>query len=184
MVTPTQIALPAGPLVWCPLNPFNYAVQSFVLFFEVELNEIREYRTNSNGTLRLPQLEKADYNSKDLLESALAAATNRTIMIRNTAPNSLVLSGVTVNIPGAEVRVREAQPGRLFNLTVDFPAGFQIKPDQKHELTLKSNHPKYSLIKVPVFQPQPADGATATQPPSAPIRVGPTGPEAPGGTGK
>ena len=71
----------------------------------------------------------------------LAAAMNRTIMIRNGGTNALVLSDATVNIPGAEVRMRETQPGRLFNLTVSFPAGFDIKPDQipltdaqKHEL--------------------------------------------------
>ena len=114
----------------------------------------------------------------------LAAAMNRTIMVRNTGTNSLALSDATVNIPGAEVRVRETQPGRLFNLTVSFPAGFEIKPDQKPEVTLKSNHPKFSLIKVPVFQPQIAVAPAAAQPLSAPNRVGPTKQEPPGATGK
>jgi len=94
------------------------------------------------------------------------------------------LSDAAVNIPGAEVRVQETQPGRLFNLAVNFPAGLQVKPDQKPEVTLKSNHPKFSLIKVPVFQPRPSAPPTATQSPTAPVRVAPTRPELPGGTGK
>ena len=114
----------------------------------------------------------------------LAAAMKRTIMIRNNGTNSLVLSDAAVNIPGAEVRVQETQPGRLFNLAVNFPAGLQVKPDQKPEVTLKSNHPKFSLIKVPVFQPRPSAPPTATQSPTAPVRVAPTRPELPGGTGK
>jgi len=57
--------------------------------------------------------------------------------------------------------VQETQPGRLFNLTVNFPAGFQIKADQKLEVTLKSNHPKFPLIKVPVFVPQTREPAPA-----------------------
>ena len=114
----------------------------------------------------------------------LAAAMNRAIMIRNSGTNSLVLSDATVNIPGAEVRVQETRPGRLFNVTVNFPAGFEIKPDQKPEVTLKSNHPKFSLIKVPVLQVHPSTLPTATQSPSAPVRAGPTRLEPPGGTGK
>jgi hypothetical protein len=109
----------------------------------------------------------------------LAAAMNRAIMIRNNGTNSLVLSDATVNIPGAEVRVQETQPGRLFNLMVSFPAGFQIKPDQKPEVTLKSNHPRFSLIKVPVFQSQiPAAPARAQRAPS-PVRTAPIRPEPP-----
>ena len=48
------------------------------------------------------------------------------------------------------------------DLTIDFLAGFQVEPGQNVELTVKSNHPSFPLIKVPVFVPQfprnPADG--------------------------
>jgi hypothetical protein len=111
---------------------------------------------------------------------ALAASMNRSIMIRNNGTNALALSDASVNIPGAEVRLKETQPGRMFNLTVDFPAGFQVKPDQKFEVTLKSNHPKFALITVPVFQPKASVPPVATPLES----VGPAKPELPRATGK
>ena len=86
-------------------------------------------------------------------------AVHHVITVRSTATNALVLSDANVNVPGAEVRVQETQPGRFFNLTVDFPAGFEIKPGQQVEVSVKSNHPKFPLIKVPVFQPQRAAAA-------------------------
>jgi Protein of unknown function (DUF1573) len=92
----------------------------------------------------------------------LAKAMNPKVMIRSNGANSLVLSEASANIPEAEVRLEETQPGRLFNLAVSFPAGFQIQPDQKVEVTVKSNHPKFPLIKVPVVQSKSAAaGATA-----------------------
>jgi hypothetical protein len=109
----------------------------------------------------------------------LATAMNRTIMIRNNGTNALALSDVAVNIPGAEVLVHETQPGRLFNLTVHIPAGFQIKPDQKPEVTLKSNHPKFSLINVPVFQSRIPAAPVAAQRASSPLRTVPNRPEPP-----
>jgi hypothetical protein len=91
----------------------------------------------------------------------LAKAMSPKVKIRSNGTDSLVLSEASVNIPEAEVRLEETQPGRLFNLAVSFPAGFQIQPDQKVEVTLKSNHPEFPLIKVPVVQSKsPAAAAT------------------------
>ena len=96
----------------------------------------------------------------------LAKAMSPAVKIRGNGTNSLVLSEARANIPEAEVRLEETQPGRLFNLVVSFPAGFQIQPDQKVEVTLKSNHPKFPLIKVPVQSKSPAAAATPrVQPP-------------------
>jgi hypothetical protein len=87
---------------------------------------------------------------------------HQVVAVRNNGTNSLVLSDATVNVPDAEVRVQETQPGRSFNLLLDFPAGFQIKPGQRVEVSVKTNHPKFAMIKVPVFQPQTA--ATTSTP--------------------
>ena len=76
------------------------------------------------------------------------------VTIRSTGTNSLVLSDAAVNAPGATVKVQETQPGRFFSLSVDFPEGFQIQPGQNVEVSVKSNHPKFPLIKVPVYQSQ------------------------------
>jgi len=61
----------------------------------------------------------------------------------------------------------------LFKLAVSFPEGFQIKPDQKVEVTLKSNRPKFWLIKVPVVQSK-SPAAAATPQAQSPIRALPT----------
>ena len=101
-------------------------------------------------------------NQITLPAGPLAAAMNHAIMIRNSSTNPLVLSEAGVTVPGPEVTVHETQPGRLFNLAVTFPAGFQIKPGEKVEVTVKSNHPKFALIKVPVFQAQTPAAAAAS----------------------
>jgi len=85
------------------------------------------------------------------------------ITVRNTGTNSLVLSDANVNVPGAQVHVEETQPGRLFNLSVDFPAGFEVNAGQQVAVSVKSNHPKFPLITVPVFQPKRAPTAAALQ---------------------
>lgn len=90
-----------------------------------------------------------------LPQGPLTNAVHPVLTIQNSGTNLLVLSDPTVNVPGPEAHLQELQPGRTFNLTVDFPVGFQTKVGQKVEVTVKSNHPKYPLIQVPVFQPQP-----------------------------
>jgi len=107
------------------------------------------------------------------------------VTVRNTGTNSLVLSDAKVNVPGAAVRVQETQPGRFFNLSVDFPAGFEVKAGQPVEVSVKSNHPKFPLIKVPVIQPQRPPTAAAVQGVSSATRiVPPTKPTPPVAAGK
>jgi hypothetical protein len=87
-----------------------------------------------------------------------------TILIRNNATNSLVLTDPTVNAQGVEVHLKEFQPGRYFSLTVTFPAGFEIAPGDSIELSLKSNHPQFPVIKVPIQQsPRPTPTAASGQ---------------------
>ena len=78
----------------------------------------------------------------------------QSLSIRNTGTSPLTISDVAVNVPEAQVTVQEAQPGRVFNLSVKFPAGFQIQPNQHVEVTAKSNHPQFPVIKVPVLTSQ------------------------------
>ena len=81
----------------------------------------------------------------------LTNVVNLTINVKNNASNALALSDVRLDLPGAKVVVQEMQPGRLFALRASFPAGFDLKPDQKGELTAKSDNPKFPLLKVPVY---------------------------------
>jgi hypothetical protein len=99
----------------------------------------------------------------------LTNVTRRVVTIRSSGTNLMVLSEPHVSVPGPEARVNETAPGRSFNLTVDFPAGFQAQPGQHVEVTAKSSHPKFPLIKVSVFHQQPPAPRAST--PSVPSGV-------------
>src|SRR5262249_40316248 len=60
----------------------------------------------------------------------------------------------TMQLPGAEARIKEVQPGRMFILSATFPVGFRVQPNQSIELRVKTNHPQFPVIKVPVVQGQ------------------------------
>jgi hypothetical protein len=90
-----------------------------------------------------------------LLQGPLPAPRHIFITIRNNGTSPLAVSDASINIPGATVQLREAQAGRYFSLAVDFPAGFELKPAEKVEVTAKSNQPKHPLITVPVVLAQP-----------------------------
>jgi hypothetical protein len=87
-----------------------------------------------------------------LPEAPLAAGVNPSITIMGMASNPLVLSDPKLNLPGLEVQLRELQPGRLFSLSVAFPAGFELPKNESVEVTLKSNYPKYPVIRIPITQ--------------------------------
>lgn len=91
----------------------------------------------------------------------LPAAIKQTVTIMGAISNPLVLSDPHLNVEGLEVQMREVQPGRMFLLTVAFPTGFELPQGQSSELTVKSNHPKYPLIKVPITQSPRAATAPA-----------------------
>ncbi len=99
----------------------------------------------------------------------LAKAMSYTVSIRNNGTNSLALSEPALNVQGVDVRLREVQQGRYFTVTLNFPEGLVLSEGEKVELNVKSNHPLFPLIKVPVRQlPHPAPVAA-----SAPRQSGP-----------
>lgn len=81
---------------------------------------------------------------------SLAGKLSRTVQIRSYWDQPLRISELSLNAEGIETQTHELQPGRLYSVTLVFPAGFQIKPDDRIELSVKSNHPQYSTIKVPI----------------------------------
>lgn len=100
----------------------------------------------------------------------LATPLRPTVTIRNTGTNAMTLSDAMVNLPGAAVEVKELQPGKVFTLAVSFPAGLKLDAGRTGEISVKSSHPKFPVIKVPIIQSQ----APTTLPASA--RISPTGP--------
>ena len=92
-----------------------------------------------------------------------------TISIRNNGTNTLALSEPAVNGRSMDVQLKEIEAGRFFTLTVSFPAGFEMAQGEKVELSVKSNHPQFPMIKVPVIQPpRPAPPAVPLGTPAVP----------------
>jgi len=87
----------------------------------------------------------------DLPPGPLASQLQLSVNIRNYGTGKLVLSDPISDAPGADIRLQEIQPlGRHFVLSATFPPGFQIQPDQPAEIRVKTNHPQFPLLKIPV----------------------------------
>ena len=79
-------------------------------------------------------------------------ALTQSVSIRSLWTNALTLTNISFNGQGVDVQLRELQPGRFFSVRLVFPAGFEIQPGERLELTAHSNHPQYPILKVPVGQ--------------------------------
>jgi hypothetical protein len=102
-----------------------------------------------------------------------------TLTVQNFGTNLLALSEPTVNAQGVDVQVKELNPGKVFSVTVTFPQGYEKTSDIPTELSIKSTHPKYPVIKAPVMQaPRPPTPVVAPAPVqasfSAPLPLPPT----------
>lgn len=90
------------------------------------------------------------------------------VYVRSSWTNALVLSDAKVNMEGVMVQVHEIAPGKAFHVTTTFQSGFQLPAGKTLELEIKSNHPQFGVIKVPIFQAQSdTKQAAAAQPSSA-----------------
>jgi hypothetical protein len=74
------------------------------------------------------------------------------VFIRNNGTNLLTLSEPSINAKGVDIQLKEGEPGRAFTLELKFPPGFEAAQGEQVELSVKSNHPEYSNIKVPILQ--------------------------------
>jgi hypothetical protein len=91
----------------------------------------------------------------------LTGTTTTVLTVRNNGKDPLALSDPKINISGGEVTVKDVQPGKLFHVSVTFPTGFEVTPAKHVEVSLKSNHSKFAVIRVPVVMLQP-QGVSAT----------------------
>jgi len=95
----------------------------------------------------------------------LATKSIPSIRIENHGTNALQLTDAAVNAKDVDVQITESQPGRLYTATLTFPQGFEIAQGQQVEFTVKSNHPQYPVLKIPVTQM-----ARPAQPPVVPVK--------------
>ena len=98
-----------------------------------------------------------------LSTAPLTSPMSTTVSIRNTGTNTLTLSEPTVNDKKVDLQLREIEAGRFITLTANFPLGFEVAKGQPLELSLKSNHPRFPIIKVPVVQPARASASNVPQ---------------------
>lgn len=80
----------------------------------------------------------------------LAEARRFVVTIRNNGTQPLKLSEPGINVEGVDVQLREVQPGKVFDLVVSFPAGFNRPSGRSVEVRLKSNHPQMPVVTIPV----------------------------------
>jgi hypothetical protein len=83
------------------------------------------------------------------------------VYISSSWTNALKLSDAKANIDGVAVQITEVTAGKMFNVSASFPEGFENPAGKQLELEVKSNHPKFAVIKIPVLQPEP-EPKTAT----------------------
>ena len=76
------------------------------------------------------------------------------VTIQNNGANPIKVSDASVSSKDIAVQVNEIQPGKTFSATLTIPEGFEIAQGQTVELTLKSTHPQFPVIKVPITQMQ------------------------------
>jgi hypothetical protein len=130
------------------------------------------------NTVAMVQPAVMVYPSQIMLSPGpLSTPGTQSVMVRRNGTGTLALSDYTINAEGVELTFREVQPGRLFSLMLKFPAGFQIPAGQKVELSVKSDHPQFSVIKVPVFQQaRPAQVMIPPRPAAGPLKLVPQTP--------
>ena len=93
----------------------------------------------------------------------LTSPITNTVTIQNNSTNLLMLSEPLVDAKEAGVQIKELTPGRIFVAMVPFPAGFEVSTQQV-AFTVKSSHPQFPLLRVPVIQP-PRPPVLHPQPP-------------------
>jgi hypothetical protein len=94
--------------------------------------------------------------SINLLPSSQARGVTNTVFIRGSGTNVLSLSDAQCSDNRIQVTIRPLGMNGMFNLLVAIPPGYQIEQGQRVEVTVKTNHPRYPVLKIPLFQtPRP-----------------------------
>ncbi len=101
----------------------------------------------------------------------------RVTIRNNVGIAGFAVSDPIVNLPGVTAVVKEVQPGRVFDILLTFPAGLELPPGSRAELTVRTTHPHFPVITVPIRQNPPAvgaraNGSAASGPPGPPAEAG------------
>jgi hypothetical protein len=76
----------------------------------------------------------------------------RTVLVRSTTDHVLTLTDPGLSLDGTRIRIETREPGRLFAVHVEFAEYATVTPgpDSRPMLTLRTNHPQFPVLRVPV----------------------------------
>jgi hypothetical protein len=74
------------------------------------------------------------------------------VTILNNSTNPVTLSNPRTDAPGVSVTLKEIKPGKVFNATLSFPAGFHLAAGEMSFLRVQTSHPLCPVVQVPLLQ--------------------------------
>ena len=96
----------------------------------------------------------------------LMSVVTQVVAISGHGAKPLELSEPKLNLEGPGVALREVDVGTRFEVVMTFPVGFEIGSGRKLELSVRSNHPDFATIRVPITHaPHAPMPASATRSP-------------------
>ena len=81
--------------------------------------------------------------------SFLGREFRQTLCVRSLGSAVIQVTDAAVGVEGVTVESKEVTPGKVFQVAVVFPANFTAEKTPA-ELTVKTDHPKYSVLRVPI----------------------------------
>jgi hypothetical protein len=96
-----------------------------------------------------------------------SAARTREIAVRNHGKVPLEISNLAVSNPDLHVTLKETQPGTVYTITLNVPAGVQLSP-AGDKITFNTNNPSAPEMEIPVTELRPGPRSVAKGPASAP----------------
>jgi len=98
------------------------------------------------------------------LPASRSGTTTRQLSVRNNTKSPVKISDLAVSNPALKVTLQEAQPGTLYTITLEAPAGSQVVASDK--ITFSTDCPTVPNVVVPVRETR-VPAATPGQPGSA-----------------
>jgi hypothetical protein len=95
-------------------------------------------------------------------EPRTATFTN-TVWLRNSGTNLITFAQPSCNREDVKVELNAIQEGRVYRVDLIFPTWFQMSPIEKVQLEIKTTHPDYPVITVPI-EIKPAPGQIIPRP--------------------
>lgn len=80
----------------------------------------------------------------------LGPGVTHNIVVRNNASAPLKITDTASSVSGIRLTVTESQPGRLYYVSAAFPAGYEASAAIPAIITVKTSHPRYPEIRVPI----------------------------------